>query len=182
MERLQSTIRDLRDLFMSLDGHVDVADVDGQPFQTHVRVKVKEQLSRQDLRIPVELTLVELMHEFDGFDQLEEDVRKEVVEEARSLLSRLEALIDTESAISEPRMTLPEPPPMIADVIREEEERERRRVLEEQQREQLEREAREFEEREREVQRRQARAAEEQRSRSGSRRRGRWAAATRAGA
>lgn len=88
--------------------------------QTVIRNKVKEQLTRTDLRIPVEAALVEILHEFDGFDSSDEESQELVLVDTEKLLNRIESLIETESAVNSDRRELPEPPPVTADIVAQE--------------------------------------------------------------
>ncbi|MBZ0274348.1 hypothetical protein K8I61_20110 [bacterium] len=134
MENLQEMVKDLRGIIHDCRAAFDNEEKE-EKVQTQVRTRVKEQLTRKDLRLPVEIALVEILHEFDGFDIAPREIKSEVLEDAEKLLSRIDMLIETESVVTLERVELPSPPAIIADMIEKEEAARRRE-------ERVEREAR----------------------------------------
>lgn len=137
MENLQNLITELRDLYTQ----VRADRTNNRPIervQTIIRNKVKDQLGRADLRIPVEVALTEILHDFDGFDSADQEAQEQVLGDTEKLLNRIESLIETDNAVNADRIEMPPPPPLTADLVeaelrevrRQEEEEKRRREAE----------------------------------------------------
>jgi hypothetical protein len=119
MEDLQAFVRDLHAILVEATDNSSPMKA-RTSVQSAVRTKVKEQLSRRDLRIPVELVLLEILHEFDGFDSAHPESRAMVLEDAEKLLNRIESLLETDMALNTERMEMPPPPPIVAELMEEE--------------------------------------------------------------
>ncbi|MCL4233680.1 MAG: hypothetical protein KJ042_04080 [Deltaproteobacteria bacterium] len=137
MENLQNLISELRDLYTQ----VRADRTNNRPIervQTIIRNKVKDQLGRTDLRIPVEVALTEILHDFDGFDSADREAQEQVLGDTEKLLNRIESLIETDNAVTADRIEMPPPPALTADLVeaemrqvrRQEEEEKRRREAE----------------------------------------------------
>ncbi len=137
MENLQNLISELRDLYTQ----VRADRTNNRPIervQTIIRNKVKDQLARTDLRIPVEVALTEILHDFDGFDSADQEAQEQVLGDTEKMLNRIESLIETDNAVTADRIEMPPPPALTADLVeaemrevrRQEEEEKRRREAE----------------------------------------------------
>ncbi|MCC6157380.1 MAG: hypothetical protein IT350_04955 [Deltaproteobacteria bacterium] len=137
MENLQNLITELRDLYTQ----VRADRTNNRPIervQTIIRNKVKDQIARADLRIPVEVALTEILHDFDGFDSADQEAQEQVLGDTEKLLNRIESLIETDNAVTADRIEMPPPPALTADLVeaemrevrRQEEEEKRRREAE----------------------------------------------------
>ncbi len=129
MDKLQTLIRDVRVLIRNTHTSLKTGD-SATPIQPKVRGKVKEQLQRDDLRIAVETALVELLHQFDGFDMAVNEQKIQILEDSERVLGRLESLIETDSVMNTERVDLPDPPPLLASIV-EKQLREEKLLMEE---------------------------------------------------
>jgi len=120
MEYLQDLVKELRALLRKAS-QSDPSIPGSVKIQSQVRGKIKSQLGRKDLRIPVELALLELLAEFEGFDSSPPPVQSLVRDQAGEILKKIESLLETEAALNADRIVLPPPPPLVADVMEPEE-------------------------------------------------------------
>jgi len=130
MEDLQAFVKDLRTMLAETSDASALVKTKSS-VQSAVRTKVKEQLSRKDLRIPIELILVEILHEFDGFDSAHPEAKAMVLDDAEKLLNKIESLLETDMALNPERIELPPPPPIVAELMEEEMKTRRERENEE---------------------------------------------------
>jgi hypothetical protein len=129
MDKLQTLIRDVRVLIRNAKTSLS-ASGSVSPTQAKARGKVKEQLQRSDLRVSVEVSLVELLHQFDGFDLAGDEQKAKILDDSEKLLGRIESLIETDSAINADRIELPQPPEILAPLVEKQLKEERLRLAE----------------------------------------------------
>lgn len=116
MENLQSLVHDLRALILEVSREEETQERE-KPLQTEVRTRVKDQLARKDLRLNVALALSEILHEFDGFESAETEMKRMVLEDTTRLLGRIDSLLETDQAFNTERIVLTDPPGILADVV-----------------------------------------------------------------
>jgi len=103
-------------------------------FGAQVREQALRLLRRKDLRIITEVLLHDMRNLFSGFETLDINNRRLVIEDALRIIESLDALIASEQMLNPDRIELPPPPPSMAAIVQEKE-----RVIRQEERRQKER-------------------------------------------
>jgi hypothetical protein len=83
-----------------------------------VREQVVRLLKRKDLRIGMEVALNDLRNAFTGYETLDPKNQHDVLADATRVIEELETLIAADRVLNPDRQELPEPPPLVAKLVR----------------------------------------------------------------